>query len=139
MSLRRQLRIIVVEDNPADFFLIREALRSNDIECEITRFDDGERALHSVANYESLSPPDLFLLDLNLPRVQGIEILKAIRKSDELKNVPVAILTSSQSASDMQEAADAGASAYVRKQPLLDDFLESIGHAVRELVSADGH
>lgn len=135
MPSKRQFRIVVVEDNQADFYLIQEALRSSELDCEITRYDNGEHALDSVCNYQSFQLPDLYLLDLNLPRVEGIEILKAIRKSDGLKNVPVAILTSSQSPSDMQQAAAAGATVYVRKQPLLDDFIETVGTAVKQLVA----
>jgi len=139
MSVKRQFRIVVVEDNQADFYLIQEALRSSDLDCEITRYDNGEHALNSVCNYSHFLPPDLYLLDLNLPRVEGIEILKAIRKSAELKDVPVAILTSSQSPRDMQAAAAAGATAYVRKQPLLEDFMQSVGSTVKQLVQVDGN
>ena len=132
--------IVVIEDHDPDVFLIREALRSHRIESSITHFKDSEEAVRRLcaANGGGLMPlPDLILLDLNMPRLTGIDVLKAIRGNSRLAHVPVAILTSSHSPADRKEAAEAGATAYIPKQPVLHDFLESVGGTVSRLLWRD--
>lgn len=127
-------RILLVEDNPADVFLIKEAMRTHGIPFDLEWFADGEDA---VAHIDHLDPaarvPDAILLDLNLPKVDGKEVLACIRRNAQLKHVPVAILTSSDSPHDRREAARLGASIYIKKPPTLDEFLD-VGGTIRDLL-----
>jgi len=130
--------IVLVEDHDPDVFLIKEALVAHRIECEITHFRDSEEAVKRLCNgqpSELIPVPDLILLDLNMPRIPGIEVLKCIRETARLRQVPVAILTSSHSPIDRREAAMAGATIYIRKQPVLDEFLNTVGATVSKLLN----
>jgi CheY-like chemotaxis protein len=129
--------IVLVEDHDPDVFLIREALSAYHIQCEITHFRDSEEAVRrlcSGAESDLIPIPHLILLDLNMPRLPGIEVLKCIRETKRLAHIPVAILTSSHSPLDQREAAMAGATIYIRKQPVLDEFLESVGSTIGNLL-----
>jgi two-component system, chemotaxis family, response regulator Rcp1 len=126
------MRILLVEDNPADVYLIEEALRTHGVEYELNWLRDGEQALALLSGSEFVSP-DLVLLDLNLPRVDGKEVLARIRRMPELATVPVAIMTSSDSPQDRREMAELGASCYIKKPPTLDEFLE-VGGVVKTLL-----
>ena len=129
-------RILLIEDNPADAYLIREALRSHGVESEIEWLADGDRAVDRIATFDSGSQtPDLILLDLNLPRTDGKQILAHIRENSRLEATPVAILTSSDSERDRAETARLGANCYIRKPPTLDEFMR-VGGAIRKLLEA---
>jgi len=132
-------QIIVIDDNPADVFLIEEALRTSDIQCTITRFEDGEQALHALCQggieRGEVPMPDLILLDLNMPRAEGIDVLKEIRQNARLASVPVAILTSSVSPRDRGEAESGGAARFVAKPTDLETFLRTVGAAAKELLA----
>jgi CheY-like chemotaxis protein len=135
---KRLVQIVVVDDNPADVFLIEEALRSQDIEFQITRFEDGELALNALSR-EGIARgdfpfPDLILLDLNIPRAEGIEVLKAIRQNAQFASVPVAVLSSSVSPKDREAAETAGADRFVVKATDLQTFLDTVGASVKELL-----
>lgn len=127
--------IMLVEDNPADVFLIKEALRSHGVPFRLRWFPDGEGAVSYTDELQRHSDiPDLILLDLNLPRLNGKEVLTRIRMNPNLAQVPVAILTSSDSAQDRRETARLGANCYIRKPPTLDEFL-GVGGTIKELLA----
>lgn len=126
------MKIYLVEDNPADVYLLKEALRAHDVLCDMTWLRDGEQAL-SLLESGDFEEPDLVLLDLNLPRVDGREVLLRIRRIPELANIPVAILTSSDSPHDRREMEDLGATCYIQKPPTLDEFME-VGGLIKRLV-----
>ncbi|MGH9663434.1 MAG: response regulator [Bryobacteraceae bacterium] len=126
-------RIVVVEDNPGDVFLIRKALQEKGIEFELTCFDDGQEALKGLPE-SGQAVPDLILLDLNLPKVDGVDVLRAIRQMPRFADVPVAILTSSESPLDRHRTESLGASRYIKKSSTLEDFLSSVGGAVEEML-----
>jgi len=131
--------IVLIEDNPGDVFLIMRALASEHIDCVMTRFNDGEDALSglkSSAGSGGMVVPDLILLDLNLPRVDGRQVLTAVRQNAALAQVPIAVVTSSFSPRDRDDALTLGADRYVQKPTHLQDFLQTIGSAVRELLDA---
>lgn len=128
------IRIILVEDNPADVYLLEEALRAHDIAYELEWIADGEQALTRLSGTPNGGQPNLILLDLNLPRVDGKELLAAIRRTPTLGDTPVAILTSSDSPSDRRDTEALGADCYIKKPPTLDEFL-AIGRVIKELVS----
>lgn len=125
------MRILLVEDNPADAYLVEEALRTHGIDFEIRWLRDGEQALAMIAAGD-FELPDLVLLDLNLPRVDGKEVLTLIRQTPELAGTPVAIMTSSDSPQDRKEMAELGASCYITKPPTLDQFLQ-VGGMIKAL------
>ncbi len=125
--------IVLIEDNPADVLLIRKALEERGIKCELAWFENGETALSSLSE-KSRPLPDLILLDLELPRADGLEVLSRIRGMARFSDVPVVILTSSQSPSDRQRTTRLGAARYIRKPSALQDFLRDVGCGVEEML-----
>src|SRR5947207_2892468 len=98
LASNTKLRVLLVEDNVGDVFLFREALASAGLVCDLTVISDGAEALDFVNNAARRDGiPDLAVLDLNLPKVEGTEVLEAIRSSRELAHIPVAVMTSSPS------------------------------------------
>ena len=128
--------ILLVEDNSGDVGLVREALAEYRVDCDIAVVSDGEKAMEFVddADIGRLGRPDLVILDLNLPRRSGHEVLMRIRSSNVLADVPVIVLTSSNAQRDRQEAAALGATRYVRKPLLLEDFLK-LGGLFQEMLA----
>ncbi|MGH7963017.1 MAG: response regulator [Candidatus Binatia bacterium] len=130
------LRIVVIEDNPADVFLIRESLKEQGVECELSIAEDGQEAIALVRREEAADGAerlDLIVLDLNLPKYSGKEILQSIRKSPALAQVPVAILTSSDSPQDRLETSNLGANRYIRKPSSLEEFMQ-VGALLKEML-----
>src|SRR3954454_6926315 len=88
--------IVLVEDNPADVFLVELAMRENDILCRLTRFASGEEAVRVLCRpEENIFVPDAILLDLNTPRSDGFEVLRELKQFSPFQDVPVALITSS--------------------------------------------
>ena len=104
----------------------------------ITRFEDGQEALEALCpeTEEPQVRPDIILLDLNLPRSDGIDVLRQIRLTPGLAGIPVAILTSSESPSDRRNASQLGADRYILKPAQLDEFLTQVSSEVKELLLA---
>jgi CheY-like chemotaxis protein len=128
------LRIVMAEDNAPDVILVKETLRTVGIEAELLVFQDGEECVrHLTASGE---PPDAIIVDLNLPRVDGFEILKLVRGERRYDGVPVAVLTSSRTAEDRQRSFELGANAFISKPARLDDFLQTVGSEIRRLLGA---
>jgi two-component system response regulator len=132
------MRIFLAEDNPADVYLLREALGvDQDTQLELLVVQDGEEALDFVyrrGKFVSVPNPDLVVLDLNLPKSDGNDVLKAIRETEDLRDVPVVILTSSDSPKDRDAAERLGANGYITKPSDLDEFL-SLGDQLRAFVA----
>ena len=127
--------VLLAEDNPADVYLIREALRENSVDCSIYVAPDGKEALQLLQNgLPNRATPDLMILDLNLPRHDGIEILERMRDMG-IRHLPVVVLTSSDSPRDRQMAIQLGAIRYLRKPSGLEQFL-SLGVIFKELLTA---
>ncbi|MBL8293989.1 MAG: response regulator [Bryobacterales bacterium] len=124
--------ICVAEDNPADVYLLRYALTAAGLVFDLKILEDGAEALRFVQD-ESAVTPDLFILDMNLPKRSGTEVLAAIRRQPALTSVPVAVLTSSASPLDKTRSEELGASHYLQKPLDLDDFLR-IGHDIKALL-----
>ncbi len=130
-------RILLVEDNPADVFLVREALAWNNIKSQLFVVRDGDEAIRLVQEIErTQSPcPDLLVLDVNLPRKSGFEVLRRVRASAKCGVAPVAILTSSEAPTDRAEAARLGASSYIQKPSNLRDFM-SVGEKLKAILAS---
>jgi len=127
-------QVLLAEDNPADVYLIREALRENGVTCKLQVAADGKEVLQiltgEVPGVESLN---LIILDLNLPRHDGIEILERLGQMG-LGHIPVVVLTSSDSPRDRQMAIQLGAARYLRKPSGLEQFL-NLGAIFKELLN----
>jgi len=125
----------VAEDNLPDAIIVREAIKKEKLPVEVFIAADGEKALEFFQRAESdatAPAPSALLLDLNLPKVDGFEVLRAIRASRQFKELPILIVTSSDSPSDRSEAARLGAG-YFRKPVTYAEFLK-IGVSIRELL-----
>ncbi len=117
--------ILLVEDNAGDVRLTREALREADVSARLVAVCDGEDALAYLRNegiHVDAARPDLILLDLNLPRKNGLEVLEEIKGDPELRRTPVIMLTTSSSARDVAACYDRGVNCFVVKPLDLDDF-----------------
>ena len=124
-ELPQHIDILLVEDNPGDVRLTRELLKESKINNNLTVIDNGEDALlflRREAKYCNVTPPDLILLDLNLPRKNGSEVLASIKNDPELKRIPVVILTSSKAEEDILRSYDLHANCYVSKPVGLEQF-----------------
>jgi chemotaxis family two-component system response regulator Rcp1 len=130
-------RIFVVEDNEPDLMLIREALRMTGLKWEITHFKDGADALAGFerTGHNGEPIPDLIFLDLNIPKITGLEVLVSARSKTLLQNVPIVILTSSQSHDDRSQSLGLGATSYVTKPFELNEFLTVVGDIAMQLLS----
>lgn len=124
--------ILLVEDDPGDVFLFREALRNTSLEYELHVADNGEKALdfmHRRPPFAGARRPDLVVLDLNLPRINGIEVLREIRALPEFGELPVIVLTTSKSDTDARLCRELGANAFLSKPPAFDEFL-AVGQTI---------
>jgi CheY-like chemotaxis protein len=124
------VQILLVEDSPGDVRLTREALRDGKVANELHVATDGEAALaflRHAPGYEAVPAPDLILLDLNLPRMTGHEVLVEIKADAVLRAIPVAVLTTSAAEADVHRSYDLGASCYLTKPVDFNEFLKVIG------------
>ena len=122
-------RILHVEDNPGDVRLVQEAFKDSKIENEIDVAHDGVQAMDYLwkkGAYLGALRPDLILLDLNLPKKDGREILMEIKRDKNLKSIPIVILSSSNAATDIRSTYDNYANCYVQKPINYDDYVEVI-------------
>ncbi len=123
------IEILVVEDNPDDAALTMETLQEGRIRNHITLVEDGVQAmdfLRRIEPYADSPRPDLILLDLQLPRKNGREVLMEIKADRDLKRIPVVIMTTSSAEQDIFEAYNLHANCYVTKPVELDDFISAV-------------
>lgn len=135
LSLPASIRAVVIEDNAADVYVIREALKHEFGGLELEVFGDGEaaaRLMDRLIDYSS-PRPDIILLDLNLPRCDGKEVLHKLRQIPGEQKPPVMIITSSNSPKDRDDCLSLGADCYFRKPSELREFMK-IGSVVRDLL-----
>jgi chemotaxis family two-component system response regulator Rcp1 len=125
-----------VEDNPADAGLVRRALEEHGVEGEIMVIADGETAIAFIQAIDAGAAecPDLAIVDLNLPKKPGRQVLERMRQSEQCRHTPVVILSSSDAERDKADAVRLGASRYLRKPSKLDDFL-SLGLIFKAVLS----
>jgi two-component system, response regulator len=124
--------ILLVEDNPNDEALTLRVLKKNDVKSQVVVVRDGVEALDWLfglgthAGRDSTVLPQVVLLDLKLPKLSGLEVLRAMRAHPRTKRLPVVLLTSSKEDQDVFAAYDLGANSYVRKPVAFGDFAEAI-------------
>lgn len=127
--MRRYVPILLVEDNPADVGLVEEAFREGKLLCDLHVVEDGVQALeflrHQGAHGDSPTP-DLVLLDLNLPKKDGREVLEDMKNDPALSQIPVIVLTTSDDEGDVLKAYGLHANCYLTKPVEIDDFLLKI-------------
>ncbi len=129
------LRLLLVEDSPADVFLVREAMQEAGIDFNMEVAEDGERAIHiidQVDNGSASSCPNFIVLDRNLPRKTGDEVLKRVRRSPKCGNIPVVVITSSDVKAERDHALSLGATEYFCKPSNLGEFMQ-LGKLIRAL------
>jgi CheY-like chemotaxis protein len=122
--------ILLVEDNPGDVRLTREAFSEIDLDEELHVVNDGEAALqfvHRRGEYADAPGPDLVLLDLNLPKVDGMEVLEEIKGDPDLRHIPVVVLTGSEAREDIAESYDRHTNAYLTKPIDPEEFVDLVG------------
>jgi two-component system response regulator len=139
-TARRPWHILIVEDNKSDVFLIQRALNKSGIEAQIHVADDGEKAFSffEEADGAATAPcPDLVMLDINLPRYKGEDILRKLRASSRCRNALVLVVTSSDSIRDRERMEALGANEYFRKPSDFSEFMK-LGHIVRDLLARKG-
>lgn len=125
----KPLEVLLVEDNSCDIILVQEALKESKIGVSLNVVEDGEDAikyLQKQGEYSNEPTPDLVLLDLNLPRVNGHEVLKQMKEKRELEKVPVIVLTTSNAGGDIVKSYDLGATCYITKPFGFYNFIEAI-------------
>lgn len=125
----RPIEILMVEDNPGDVRLTVEALKEGKVRNNFHTAEDGEEAmayLRQEGGYAGVPRPDLVLLDLNLPKKSGREVLAEIKEDPDLRRIPVVILTVSQAEQDIVKSYNLHANCYITKPVDLDQFLEVV-------------
>jgi CheY-like chemotaxis protein len=130
----RPIEILLVEDNAADVLFTRQVLDRSELDCRLTVARDGEEALVVLRRegaHADTPRPDLVLLDLNMPRMNGLELLEVVKSSPELCTIPILILTSSIADDDVQRAYSQHVNAYIRK-PVDLNSLSDIVHAISQ-------
>ncbi len=136
-SLKPLVQVLLADDNPGDVILIREALKGHGFDFELIVQPDGEKMAGYLDRIDARDAPcpDVVLLDLNLPKKDGFALLERIRNSVPCQDIPVIIVTSSDSARDREATARLGANEYFRKPSDVDEFMR-LGEVVRKHLSA---
>jgi CheY-like chemotaxis protein len=127
--------LLVVEDSPADVFLVKEAMKEEGLGCHVEVADDGETAIEILDRVDdgSKSAPNLLLLDINVPRQTGTEVLERLRRSPRCGTTPVVMMSTSDEPAERQRAFALGATEYFRKPSTLSEFMQ-LGKLVRRLL-----
>ena len=133
------IKILLAEDNQGDILLIKQALREHRILHELHLAKDGAEAIEYVSKMGSPGNPpcpDLMLLDLNLPKIEGPDVLREFRRHSSCRFTPVIVVTSSDTRKDRNRMADLGITHYFRKPSDLEDFMK-LGEIVRQVVGEE--
>ncbi|MGH9646301.1 MAG: response regulator [Bryobacteraceae bacterium] len=125
--------MLIVEDNDADVFLIKKALRDYAIRAEVTVCTDGESAIQYIDSRQADRLPDAMILDLSVPRIEGLDILRNILSRPALVGMPVMIFSSSPSPADRHRAQLLGSLRYIQKPSDVDRFLQEVADNVNAM------
>lgn len=125
INVMKELQILLVEDNEGDILLTREAFKTSRLPYSIDIAKDGELALNMLFQeqmYENYALPDIILLDINLPKINGLEVLAKIKKSEKLRVIPVIVFTTSEAEKDIADSYSHYANSYIVKPATIDTF-----------------
>ena len=136
---QRPYKLILIEDNEGDIGLLHEALEEAGLSYELIAFADGADAISYIqsASTEIALAADLVLVDLNLPKVEGLDVVAALRRTPGWQRTPVVVLTSSVSPRDRERVEEYGVAQHIIKPADLDDYLR-IGSTIREILESRG-
>ena len=129
MSQGTPVQVLIVEDNPGDVELAKAALRETSLPLELHVTANGEEAMRFMRQegaYADAPPPDLVLLDLNMPKMGGLEVLDAMKSDEDLRLTPVVVFTTSSASEDIERAYDRYANCYITKPSDLDDLVNVV-------------
>ncbi len=132
MSIESEVEILLVEDNPADAELTLRALKKRNLANRVTHVHDGEEALDFIfargayATRDADQHPKVILLDLKLPKVDGLEVLRAVKSDPSTRQIPVVMLTSSRQEQDIVESYRLGVNSYIVKPVDFDKFINAV-------------
>ncbi len=132
------IHILLVEDNEGDVLLTKVALDESNINFKLSIVNDGKEALdflNNVGKYANEATPQLLLLDINLPKKNGHEVLQYIKKKENLKHIPVIMLTTSSSQNDIDLAYENNASGFITKPSEVNDFIAAVANVVNSWIS----
>jgi chemotaxis family two-component system response regulator Rcp1 len=127
--MKKEISILLVEDNEGDIILTLEALKEAKIHNEINVVKDGDLALQYMnkeGRYKDVETPDLILLDINLPKMDGIEVLAKIKSNEHLRVIPIVMLTTSDSEKDIFQSYQSHANCYITKPVNFENFIAVI-------------
>jgi len=127
--MKREVKILLIEDSDGDILLITQALKNAQVTNGVTVIKDGDKALlylRKEGDYENVETPDLILLDINLPRVDGIEVLAEIKNDPLLMSIPVVMLTTSESEKDVINSYNNHANCYIVKPVNFQKFIDVV-------------
>jgi len=129
MPLKRPAELLLVEDSPSDIELITDILEESDTRHRLHVVRDGEAALeflHRLGHHNNAPRPDLVMLDLNLPKKNGFEVLATVKADEKLRQIPVIVFTTSALKQDVIEAYDLHANAYMVKSDNVEDLIAKV-------------
>lgn len=126
--MKNNLNILLVEDNLIEIVKLRRAISHLAMTHEVTEAENGEVALDLLR--ENKVNPDIILLDLNMPKMGGLEFLSIVRKDENLRHLPIVILTTSSNTKDLMEAYTLGVSGYILKPLKYDDYMRKIEYTL---------
>jgi two-component system, chemotaxis family, response regulator Rcp1 len=135
------IRIAVVEDNPTDMYILQKVLEKAQVHFVIDYLEDGEEAILFLlrqGKYQQAPLPDLIILDLNMPRVSGAEVMTRIREDPIIQTIPVMVLTTSDTPEDKRKMAKLGVVRYLTKSSNLADYY-TIGETIKEFLTSQRH
>jgi CheY-like chemotaxis protein len=126
----KPFRILIADDDFEDFLLIKNTFEANELNVHLSHVEDGQYLidiLKAQGKYNKFGElPNLILLDLNMPRKSGFDVLKEIKENEQLKKIPIIIFTTSKTARDIDKAYDLGANCYISKPQTVEDWTEVI-------------
>jgi len=137
VETQQPVRILLAEDCSPDAYLFEESLRRTGIVAEIDHCRDGEECIRKIACYPTTKPPDLCVIDLHLPHVDGLKLVETIRANPSFAQTPLIVLTSSSSIKDKNVCLDLGANAFISKPNNIDDFISVIASTVRSALRGE--
>lgn len=126
--MKAPIKILLIEDDADDIDLLEEALKSNDISYQLSSIKEGDKVVAYLGSQEPV--PDIIVLDFNLPKLHGREILSLIKSSGRFANVPLVVLTTSASKEDIAFAKTMGANHYITKPTSINDFNRTVATIV---------